>query len=243
MVVALSGPPRPLINPGSEAHHHHARIDDLFPYVSPPASRPPAAQHTSFSSSAVPSPSLLSSRARKFWRTCPASTVGTLVRTMSSPSSHFFREISTERTTPLEQLETSTAPAARSTRASRRPSPRRRHRLASPCASSPWTGGMLSQKRICGADSCRGAWLRVARGGGVSRGSDVVVSAARPRVGGCLTAPMQRCSESAFVAGHGWRRCVICAFMASWGLAPGTILRTVSDAGRRFPSIFERQAG
>ena len=202
-----------MINPGSEAHHHHARIDDLFPYVSPPASRPPAAQHTSFSSSAVPSPSLLSSRARKFWRTCPASTVGTLVRTMSSPSSHFFREISTERTTPLEQLETSTAPAARSTRASRRPSPRRRHRLASPCASSPWTGGMLSQKRICGADSCRGAWLCVARGAAAAWRRSVRAAAAlngsRPRVGGCLTAPMQRCSESAFVAGHGWRRCAV----------------------------------
>ena len=243
MVVALSGPPRLGTDPGCEAHHHHAQNAGRAPGACPPASRPPSAPRTSSSSSAVPSPEPPSSRATKFGRKYPASTASRLLRKKSSLWSHFSRATSTERTRPLERLETSTAPAARSTRASRRPWPRRPRHLGSPCASSLSSGGMPSQKRICGADSCRGAWLRVARGGGVSRGSDAVVSAARPRVGGCLTAPMQRCSESAFVAGHGWRRCVICAFMASWGLAPGTILRTVSDAGRRFPSIFERQAG
>ena len=161
--------------------------------------------------------------------------VSRLVPKTSSPWNRISRETSTERTTPRGPLETSTEPAARSTRASRRPWPRRRHRLASPCASSPWTGGMLSQKRICGADSCRGAWLRLWRPvGGVSHVFSRVVASRRfRRVGGVSRAGVRwlrqwcggsagpsarrrrllissaRCSESPFVAGLGWQRCVV----------------------------------
>jgi len=92
---------------------------------------------------------------------------------------------------------------------------------------------MLSQKRICGADSCRGAWLRLWRPvGDVSHVFSRVVASRRfRRVGGVSRAGVRwlrqwcggsagpsarrrrllissaRCSESPFVAGLGWQRC------------------------------------
>ncbi len=179
MVVALSGPPRLGTSPGCEARRRRARFDDLFLYVCPPASRPPFSQHTSFSSSAVPSPGPPSSRARNFWRKCPASTALRLVLRKNNLWSRTSRETSTERTTPRGPLETSTAPAARSTRVSRRPSRQKQHHRGNPCASFLSTGGMPNRTRTCGADSFRGAWWRFCRPvGGVSRAFSRVVASA-----------------------------------------------------------------
>ena len=154
---------------------------------------------------------------------------------MNNLWSQISRETSTGRTTPHAPLETWTAPAARSTRAFHPPLRQKQRHLGSPCASSPWTGGMLSQKRICGADSCRGAWLRLWRPvGDVSHVFSRVVASRRfRRVGGVSRAGVRwlrqwcggsagpsarrrrllissaRCSESSFVAGLGWQRCVV----------------------------------
>ena len=89
---------------------------------------------------------------------------------------------------------------------------------------------MPSQKRTCGAGSSRGAWLRLVfltrflvwcpaparRVGDVSRGSPVVVLAVMRRLRRPSARRRRRVerqttsySESPFVAGLGWQRCVV----------------------------------